>query len=218
MNRVWDEAVKANPSLFDGPVAACTRLDWEAPGCMVLSWTGVTYRHYALRRVPEARAAALPSLFVTVVQPTDEGALLVGQMSASTAAPGRWQLPGGSVEPPEGREVLDEAALRRHAARELAEETGVNTAPDDLTLWVVTRGGNGSIGVFYRAPSRPASVLRERFSALVSAEQTRGRDPEFREVALVRSPADLSDLAGPQVDYLGPVVRRFAEALIHPGA
>lgn len=79
----------------------------------------MTYRHYALRRVPGA--TALPSLFVDVLQPTHDGALVTARMSPSTAAPGRWQLPGGSVEPPEDGAPLDTAALRRNATRDPAD-------------------------------------------------------------------------------------------------
>ncbi|MEV6396034.1 NUDIX domain-containing protein [Streptomyces sp. NPDC051907] len=210
MNRAWDEAVRANPSLFDGPAAACAGLDWDGPHSLVLAWARTTYRLYALRLVPGA-TSWLPSLFVCVVQPTDDGRLLAGRMGSSTAAPGRWQLPGGSVEPPAAHAALDTAALRRHAARELVEETGVETPPGDLALWLVTRGGNGSVGVLFLAPPRPASLLRERFSALVSSETAQGRDPELDRIAFVRTPADLAGLDGPLVDYLAPVVRRYAE-------
>lgn len=97
MDQVWDEAVKANPTgLFDGPVVACAGVEWEGTERLVLFWVWVAYRHYALRRVPGA--AALPSLFVAVVQPMDDSGLLVGWMS-STAAAGRVQFPGESVEP-----------------------------------------------------------------------------------------------------------------------
>jgi 8-oxo-dGTP pyrophosphatase MutT (NUDIX family) len=74
------------------------------------------------------------------LQPTDDGCLLVARGSSSTAAPGRWQLPGGSVEPPADHKPLDEATLRREAARELVEETRLDMRPDDLTLRLVTRG------------------------------------------------------------------------------
>ncbi len=217
MDRVWDEAVEANPTgLFDGPVVVCTGVEWGAPESVVLFWTGVTYRRYALRRVPGA--AAVSSLFVAVVQPTDDGGVLVGRMSSATAAPGRVQFPGGSVEPPQEHESLDAAELRRQAARELVEETGIDTVPEDLTLWVVTRGEHGNVGVFFRAPSRPESVVRERFSAVVSAETALGRAPELVEIAVVRSAAALACLDGPQVDYLEPLVRRYAEALLRRDA
>jgi 8-oxo-dGTP pyrophosphatase MutT (NUDIX family) len=211
LDRLWDETVQANPSLFDGPVVACAGLEWEGPHSLVISWARTTYRHYALRRVPGA-TSWLPSLFVAVVQPADDGSLQVGRMSPATATPGRWQLPGGSVEPPDDHEPLDVAALRRHAARELAEETGIDTAPDDLTLWLVTRGETGNIGVLFLAPYRPASLLHERFAALVSSETARGRDPELHQIALVRSPAELAALGGSHVDYLELVVRAYEEA------
>ncbi|MEU9719884.1 NUDIX domain-containing protein [Streptomyces sp. NPDC047976] len=208
-DRLWDAAVRANPTLFDGPVVACAKIRWEDPHTLFLHWAPVTYRHYALRRVPGA--AALPSLFVNTVQPTDDGRVLVARMSPSTAAPGRWQLPGGSVEPPGGGEVLDEAALRSQAARELAEETGVDVKPDELRLWAVTRGENSSIGLTYLAPARPEAGLRECFRAVVVAEHAEGRDPELDELALVRSPEELAGLAGPHVDYLEPIVRKYAQ-------
>lgn len=52
-----------------------------------LGWCRTSYRNFALRCVPGA--AALPSLFVDVLQPTDDGVLLVAQMSTATAHPGR---------------------------------------------------------------------------------------------------------------------------------
>ncbi|MEU9833927.1 NUDIX domain-containing protein [Streptosporangium sp. NPDC048047] len=209
MDRAWDEAVRANPSFFDGPVAALTGLAWEGPRSVVLTWARITYRRNALRRVPGA-TARLPPLFVTIAQPTDDGRLLVGRMSSSTAAPGRWQPPGGSAEPPGDAEPLDLAALARHAVRELAEETGLDTAPDELTLWSVIRSGDGGAGVLFLAPPRPEPLLRERFAAVVASERALGRVPELDRIALVRSPAELAGLGGPRVDYLEPIVRRYA--------
>ncbi|MFF4395087.1 NUDIX hydrolase [Streptomyces sp. NPDC001480] len=210
MDRVWEEAVLANPTLFDGPMAALTGLAVEKPHGLVLSWTRTTYRSRALRRVPGA-TAWLPSLFVSVAQPTDDRGLLVGRMAPWTAAPGRWQLPGGNVEPPYPGEDLDLAALRRHAARELAEETGSDTGPDALTLRLVTRGRNGAVGVLFLAPPCPASVLHERYTALAAVEKAEGHGPEFDRIALIRSPDELAALDGPHVDYLEPVVRHLAE-------
>ncbi|MFD0418319.1 NUDIX domain-containing protein [Streptomyces sp. NPDC127108] len=214
MDRLWDEAVLANPSLFDGPVAACAGLTREGPHGVVITWARTTYRRYALRWVPGA-TARLPALFVDVVQPTGDGRLLVGRMGRSTSAPGRWLLPGGSMEPPTDGRVLDVAALRGHAARELAEETGVESAPEELRLWLVTRGAHGGVGVLFLAPPLPAALLRERFAALVSAETARGREPELDRIALVGSRAELAELTGPHADladYLEPVVTRYGSA------
>jgi 8-oxo-dGTP pyrophosphatase MutT (NUDIX family) len=208
-DRVWGMAVKANPALFDGPVVACGGLERIGPGILRLSWVRVTYRHYALRRVPGA--TALPSLFVNVVQPTDDGRVLAARMSPSTAAPGRWQLPGGSVEPPQDGAVLDESVLAGQAARELAEELGIGAAVEDLALWVVTRGENGSVGLTYLAPALPEAVLRAHFTAAAAAERVLGREPELDTIVLVRSPEELAGLDGPHADYLEPVVRRFCD-------
>lgn len=208
MNRVWDAKVRDNPSFFDGPVLVCAGTRREGPDELTVFWVRTTYRHFALRRVPFS-TSWLPSFFVSVLQPADDGRLLVGRMSNSTAAPRRWQLPGGSLEPPEGDEPLDMAALYRHAARELIEEAGIDIRPDDLTLWNVTRAGNGGIGVLFRAPALPAERLHERFEAVVAAERAQGRDPELDRIALIGSTAQLPDLAGPHADYLEPIVRRY---------
>ncbi|WP_237322410.1 NUDIX hydrolase [Streptomyces sp. JJ36] len=208
MEREWEEAVRANPSLFDGPTVLCTRLHWEEPGSLVLSWARAPYRYRALRRIPGARPVS--SVSVCLVQPTDDGRLVVGRMASWTAAPGRWQLPGGSMEPPPGGAALDLAALRRHAARELVEETGVETPPEELTFWLVSRGEHGNVGFFFRAPARPARLLHERFAARAAAERARGVEPELDRIALVASAGDLAGLDGSHVDYLHPVVHRYA--------
>ncbi|MGV4986515.1 NUDIX hydrolase [Streptomyces sp. NPDC001709] len=209
-DRAWEAAVRANPALFDGPVAALTALERDGADGLVLSWARTTYRHRALRQVPDAPVYA--SLFVSVLQPADDGRLLVGRTAPSTAAPGRWQLPGGTVEPPVEQGELDLDALRAHAARELAEETGSDTPADALAPRLTTRGGHGSVGVMFTAPPRPARELYDRYAELVRKETVHGDDPEFDRVALIGSTADLERLEGPSVDYLRPVVRAYTAA------
>ncbi len=214
-DQVWEMAVAANPTLFDGPGGGCAELRWEEPDTLFLRWAAVTYRHYALRRVPGGEA--LPSLFVNVVQPTDDGRVLVARMSSATAAPGRWQLPGGSVEPPREGGMLDEGGLRGQAARELAEEIGVEAKPDELRLWAATQGENSSVGLTFLAPALPESKLRQRFATVVTAERAAGREPELDVIELMRSPHELADLARPHADYLEPILRRYAAATLGPG-
>ncbi|MFI8266674.1 MULTISPECIES: NUDIX hydrolase [unclassified Streptomyces] len=209
-DRVWEKAVFANPALFDGPVVACAQLQYTDCRVLSLTWVRVTYRHYALRRVPGA--TALPSMFVNVVQPTDDGRVLVARMSPSTAAPGRWQLPGGSVEPPQKGERLEESALAGQAARELAEELGLNGGAQELRLWAVTRGENGSVGLTYLAPPRPEPTMRAAFATAAAVERAQGREPELDDIALVSSPQELARLSGPHADYLEPIVRRFSHS------
>ncbi|MFJ3718591.1 NUDIX domain-containing protein [Streptomyces sp. NPDC090057] len=208
MDRRWAQAVRANPALFDGPVAALTGLQRDGRDGLVLSWARATYRYRALRGVPDAPVCC--SLFVSVVQPSGDGRLMVGRMAASTAAPGRWQLPGGTVEPPEEGAELDVDGLRRHAARELSEETGSDTPAEALTLWLTTRGAGGGVGVMFLAPPCPDRELRERYARLVSTETGEGREPEFDRISLIRPPAGLDALEGPHVDYLEPVLRHYA--------
>jgi 8-oxo-dGTP pyrophosphatase MutT (NUDIX family) len=208
-DRVWDKAVRANPDLFDGPVVACADMSWDQNN-LILSWARVTYRHYALRRVP-GNTSWLPSLFVNAVQPTHDGRVMVGRMSPSTAAPGRWQLPGGSAEPPVDGGVLEEAALRGHAAKELQEEIGASPHSEGLRLWAVSRGENRSVGLIYLAPPRPAAELRECFGAAAASERALGRVPELDRIAFVSAAAELTDLEGPHADYLAPVVARYTQ-------
>ncbi|MER0241353.1 NUDIX domain-containing protein [Streptomyces sp. HSW2009] len=206
-DRVWDRAVQDNPALWDGPVVACGGLEQPGPRTLHLSWVRVTYRHYALRRVPGA--TALPSLFVNTIQPTDDGRMLVVRMSPSTAAPGRWQLPGGSVEPPLNETLLDEATLAGQAARELTEEVGISVSAQDLRLWCATRGENNSIGLTYLAPPHPETTLLEAFTEATTAEQNQGNEPELDRIVLVRTSDDLTGLNGPHADYLSPITTRF---------
>ncbi|MBO8191590.1 hypothetical protein ITI46_07770 [Streptomyces oryzae] len=86
---------------------------------------------------------------------------------------------------------------------------GVGTASEELNLWVITRGENGSVGLTYLAPAHPEATLRAAFTAAAAAERAQGREPELDDIALVRSPDELSGLAGPHADYLEPIVRRF---------
>ncbi|MFJ4633772.1 NUDIX hydrolase [Streptomyces sp. NPDC088847] len=135
-------------------------------------------------------------------------------MSTAPAHPGRWHLPGGSVEHPDAGQPLNTTALRHNAARELQEELGVDAALEDLTLWAVTRGDHGNIGIHFAAPPQPATTLNDRFTAVVSATAAVGQVPELDRIAFVHGPADLKARDGPHADYLEPLVDRYARILL----
>ncbi|MFG3223942.1 NUDIX hydrolase [Kitasatospora sp. NPDC048194] len=206
MDRLWEEAVASRPVLFDGPAVACIAVE-DAGDELLLSWARVTYRYRALRRL-ESCSWLPASVFVTVLQPVEDGGLIVGRNSGSTASPGRWALPGGSAEPPAEAGALDLAALRRHAAQELVEEVGVTADPEDMTAWGVTRGEFGNIGVHFDAPPVPAELAHKHHEALVEAEAARGAAAELDQLAVVRSAADVTAL-GHHADFLPQVVTRY---------
>ncbi|MGA5323479.1 NUDIX hydrolase [Streptomyces seoulensis] len=154
MDARWAAAVRANPTLFDGPVAALAGYERDGAGGLSVSWTRLTYRFRALRGLPGAPAVA--ALFVAVLQP-----------------------PGGTLEPPGDGGALDLELLRAHAARELAEETGSDTSAAALVPGPVVLGARGSLGFLFTAPPRPARELRERYAELARTETASGVEPEF---------------------------------------
>ncbi|MFF7361516.1 NUDIX hydrolase [Streptomyces sp. NPDC008125] len=143
-----------------------------------------------------------------MLQPVEDGGLIVGRSSDLTAQPGRWALPGGSAQPPTGGERFDLAALRRHAAQELLEEIGVVSDPEDMTAWGVTRGEYGNIGVHFLAPAVPAALALKQHEVLADEERARGEGPELDRLAVVHSVQGVSGL-GHCADFLPLVVSRY---------
>ncbi|MEU9294594.1 NUDIX hydrolase [Streptomyces sp. NPDC048266] len=205
--RLWAETKARYPATFDGPLVASLGVDPPGPGPMLVRWARMPYRYRALRKLRAAHDVP-GSVFVTVLQPTEHG-LAVGRGSPTTAAPGRWSLPGGSAEPPEAGSPLDMEALRRHAAVELAEELGVHVAADGLRLWGLTRGARfGSLGFHFLAPPVPSALVRRLHADLTVAETERGDAPELDRVAFVSSPEQAARL-GSGADYLHQVLVRY---------
>ena len=201
-DRVWADAVRAKPTLFDGPIAASGGLFRDGDGGLEVRWVRATYRRYLGRDVPGV-TGWLPHLFAAVLQPTPDGALLVGQMAGWTSAPGRWQFPGGTVEPPlEPGAPLGLIDIARLAARELWEETGTTAAPERLRLWRLMRNPTGDIGAVFRAPALPREELRARYEERAAAERAAGDQPELTRIAFVRDVGDLATFGGETSDYL----------------
>ncbi|MET8504846.1 NUDIX hydrolase [Streptomyces sp. NPDC004787] len=212
----WAAVTAANPAAFDGPVVASLGLDRPAPGRTALRWARMSYRHRALRELRPAEAVP-GSVYVTVLQPTEEG-LVLGRGAHTTAAPGRWGLPGGSAEPPAAGSPLELSLLRRHAAVELAEEVGLTVQESALRLWGLTRGVCfGSVGFHFLAPEAPAARVRRCHAALVKEERARGQVPELDVVAFTGPAAGARPsgpaVSGPYADYLPQLLARYGADL-----
>ncbi|MEU3605385.1 NUDIX domain-containing protein [Streptomyces sp. NPDC035033] len=217
VERAWQESLARNPTVFDGPVAAVLGVDRPPAGPLSVRWAPMPYRYRALRRLrPPGRVPG--SLYVTVLVPTESG-LVVGRGSPDTANPGCWTLPGGAVEPPASDGALDAAELRRQAARELLEETGLRVPSEELRPWALTRGRRfGSLGFHFLCPTTSGELVRRRHAALSpardggaragAAQDGHGTGPELDALAFVASPATAAAL-GPTADYLPQLLRRY---------
>ncbi|MEU1226251.1 NUDIX domain-containing protein [Streptomyces sp. NPDC005828] len=210
VDRLWEETTAHNPATFDGPLVAALGLDQPGDGSLVVRWAPMTYRYRALRRLrPPEQVPG--SVFVTALLPTEDG-LVVGRGSPATAAPGRWSLPGGAVEPPLAGKPLNMAEMRRHAARELVEETGVRVAAEALRLWALTRGNRfGSLGFHFLCPPRSGAQVRRLHADLSVVQARSGSGPELDEIAFVPSQAAAGRL-GLTADYLPQVFDRYFTA------
>ncbi|MFF0433713.1 NUDIX hydrolase [Streptomyces sp. NPDC004327] len=222
VDRLWAETTARNPAAFDGQVVASLGVERHAAGPLVVRWAAVPYRMRGLRALRAAERVP-GSLFVTVLLPCEgdgeeggEVGLVVGRGSAATAAPGRWTLPGGAVEPPPAGQALDMTALRGHAARELVEETGVEVPGEKLEPWGLTRGRRfGSLGFHFLAPPLPKALVRSTHAALAHAPAPlsapggdAAAEPELDALAFVPSSAAAERL-GPGADYLPQLLDRY---------
>ena len=207
MNDLWQRWVERNPTVFDGPVVAITAINESEPGRIEFSWARTTYRRHLLRQVPGAET--LVPVFVAVLQPTSAGVLL-GRMADWTASGQRWVLPGGTMEPPAPGQPLDEDLLRAHAARELAEETGLDPEPADLTRWAIARNPNGNIGFFYRAHPITDTVARACFTQHLAELRRRSEQPELTQIHLAEQPYRFDTLDGPVAETVPALLARFA--------
>lgn len=194
----WRDLLEKRPYLFNGEIAALSRISSGAECDCAVDWFTTEYAHYILRDLPGTRLQPARAVFVSVVLITKAGAVVVGEMGPSTAAPGQLQLPGGNVLP---RANLTLESCRNEAIREVREEVGVSLASTDLSLWRVKTGGTyGDLGLIFlcKVPIGDEDLMLAfgRSSARISG---RGDLPELSAIHFIRNPQELSQNTA---DYL----------------
>ncbi|MBS2533296.1 NUDIX hydrolase [Catenulispora sp. NF23] len=217
----WNQASEANPHLFDGPIIAVRGISWHQESCRI-RWSIDSYASYLWRYATDNvdNASFARALFASVVVLTTTGQLVLGSMAASTAVPGRVQLPGGNVEQPPSGGPLSLDSVSADAVRELWEETGLRLPADGVTLWAVKDSGAfGDVGLLYRATGVTTAQVREAF---LFRSQNRVL-PEFTSLLL----PDLVDRAESSaildgsvtyVDYLPALLEALNPHVIAPEA
>jgi hypothetical protein len=129
----------------------------------------------------------ISNVFAASALRSADGAFLVGEMASSTANAGLVTFPCGTPEPADvnaaGR--LDLAA---NLGRELLEETGIGIHELDIAPgWTMVRD-RGYLALLKVAGAREdAEALRARILRHLAREQR----PEFIDIRVLRSPADL---------------------------
>ena len=127
------------------------------------------------------------NIFAAAALQAADGAFLVGEMAPDTATAGLLYFPCGTPEPDDidAGGVLD---LGGNLSRELLEETGIESA--ELTAepgWSLVRD-RGYLALLKRMTARQnAEQLRARIMRYTAREKR----PEFTDIRIVRSPADL---------------------------
>jgi|SRR5579884_3232790 len=144
---------------------------------------------------------AVCNFFAAAALRSADGAYLVGEMAAYTAAAGLLYFPCGTPEPADldrhGRFDLD-GNLRR----ELLEETGLDMAELDREPgWLFVRD-RGYFGLLKQVTARQAgAALRAR----IMQHLRKDAQPEFRDIRIIRGPGDV-------VPRMPPFVVTFLQA------
>ena len=144
------------------------------------------YASFIAWRKLERADAGVFNVFADAAILTADGAYLVGEMAAQTAAAGKRYFPSGTPEPDDlnASGMLD---IEGNLARELLEETGLNmaelTAAPGFTL-VRDAGSLALVKTLHAAQT--AQELRRRIMTFIESET----NPELIDIHIVRSAAD----------------------------
>lgn len=206
----WAACVAANPHLWNGRVLG-TIAPGEPGGIAIEDGvlTGVAvegdFAGFLAWRDWGFPEIGIRNLFGSALVLSSDGALILGQMGATTANAGRIYPPGGSLEPSDV-DAHGNVGVVASIERELREETGLVAAEAVIDgMLAAFDGPRVSIGRLFRFP-----LPAEELVAVIMAELERQEERELERVIAFRS---ASELERPEVTAYS---RAFAARLL-PG-
>lgn len=199
--RHWARRAAENPAFWDGEVLVMRDLERRADR-LEATFSLERFSAFLYWRDHEGLDGGLDG-FGTAIVRSSEGHILVGRAAANTLNAGLVYLPGGFLD------VRDRAAdgtidVAACAARELAEEIGLDVA--SLTrvpgIVVARHGRHCCFAAEWRSALPSEALLAQLRDAMA-----RQGDQELKELAVVRTPAELerTDLIG----HAGFVIRNL---------
>jgi 8-oxo-dGTP pyrophosphatase MutT (NUDIX family) len=176
----WQERLSRSPGMFDGTVLLGCACAVEA-GLARVDLFATRYSSFIAYRDRGRAEGGVVNAFAAIVPWSQDGAVLLGEMGAHTANAGQLYFPCGT---PDLDDVRGDAVdLAGSAARELAEETGLDLPDGAATAWVML-AGEGQLAFLrpVRFPE-PAEALCPR----IEAHLRREAEPELAGIHAARA-------------------------------
>ena len=125
INTFWDEQIKEKPYFFRGDLVTAIDLKEDEENKLILKCRKTDYAHFWYEKNHPNEKASSCSVWAGTLLETLDGYYVLGRMASKTAAPGRINVSGGSIDfdlDKENGKICPE----KTAIRELEEEMGIN--------------------------------------------------------------------------------------------
>lgn len=189
----WRAAQSANSRYFDGMVHVMTTGALGPGGILEGSLCPCRFKAYLYWRDHADLSPTTRDAFGSAIVMTADHAVMLGVQGAGQLNSGLAYPPGGMIDP---RDVAADGGIDvvRSVARELAEETGIETARLEREDGFVVTALRPllSIGVVYRSPLDATALMRQ-----VARFLEQQGEPELDRVIVVRRAGEARALATP---------------------